>query len=218
MTGVNLAGAGLGSRWRLAAVMVMLSWFALGCRSAAPRAPMGGGLDEGPTRWLMLPDEVRQYHRLRTSREVVDFVEAFWRRRDPDPDVPGNEFAKTFYERVEAADHLYGEGGVRGCLTDRGRALLLLGPPPTLRYGQKKVPAWDPGHPGSPSAVQTHTLPLESWIYPVEELPPALQRLVREEEESIPEISLVFVADPQHAKIIEGEEFLEMAAKAAVLR
>jgi len=218
MIGVNLAGGGVGSRWRLAAVLAMLSWFGLGCRSTAPRSPMGGGLDEGPTRWLMLPDEVRQYHRLHTSREVVDFVEAFWRRRDPDPDTPGNEFAKTFYERVEAADRLYGEGGVRGSLTDRGRALLLLGPPPMLRYGQKKVPAWDPGKPGSPSAVQTHTLPLESWTYPVEELSPALQRLVREDDEAAPEISVVFVADPQHAKIIEGDEFLDMACRAAVLR
>jgi GWxTD domain-containing protein len=216
MIGVNLAGVGRASRRRLAAVLAMLSWFGLGCRSAPPRGPASGaGLDEGPTRWLMLPEEMRQYRRLRTSREVVDFVEAFWRRRDPDPDTPGNEFAKTFYERVEAADHLYGEGGVRGCLTDRGRALLLLGPPPMLRYGQKKVPAWDPGHPGSPSAVQTHTLPLESWTYPVEELPPALQRLIREEDSS-PEISLVFVADPQRAKIIEGEEYLEMAARASV--
>jgi len=218
MAGADLAGMGRTSRWRLAAVLAMLSWFALGCRSAPVRGPAtGGGFDQGPTRWLMLPEEVRQYRRLRTSREVVDFVETFWRRRDPDPDAPGNEFAKTFYDRVEAADRLYGDGGVRGSLTDRGRALLLLGPPPTLRYGQKKVPAWDPGHPGSPSAVQTHSLPLESWVYPVEELPPALQQLVREED-SDPEIRLVFVADPQHVTMIEGEEYLEMAARAAVLR
>ena len=216
MTGAPLAGGGAGSRWRLVAALAMLSWFGLGCRSAPPRGPLGGGFDEGPTRWLMMPEEIRQYRRLRTSREVVDFVEAFWRRRDPDPDTPGNEFAKAFYERVEAADRLYGEGGVRGCLTDRGRALLLLGPPPMLRYGQKKVPAWDPGHPGSPSAVQTHTLPLESWTYPVEELPPVLRQLVHEKEESAPEITLVFVADPQHSKILEGEEYLEMASRAAV--
>ncbi|HEY0513703.1 MAG TPA: GWxTD domain-containing protein [Thermoanaerobaculia bacterium] len=204
------------SRWRLAATLIVLSWLALGCRSAAPRGPASGaGLDEGPTRWLMLPDEQRQYRRLRTSREVVDFVEAFWRRRDPDPNTPGNEFAKTFYERVEAADRLYGDGGVRGSLTDRGRALILLGPPPVLRYGQKKVPAWDPGRPGSPSAVQTHTLPLESWVYPAVELAPALQQILQQEDPR-PEITLVFAADPQHTSLIEGERYLEMAARAAV--
>lgn len=215
MAGANLAGSSR-SRWRCAAALAALSWLALGCRSAAPRGPASGaGLDQGPTRWLMLPDEQRQYRRLRTSREVVDFVETFWRRRDPDPDTPGNEFAKTFYERVEAADHLYGEGGTRGSLTDRGRALILLGPPSVLRYDQKKVPAWDPGHPGSPSAVQTHTLPLESWAYPVAELPASLQQLIQEDDPR-PEIVLVFVADPQHANLIDGEKYLEMAARASV--
>ncbi|HEY4593018.1 MAG TPA: GWxTD domain-containing protein, partial [Thermoanaerobaculia bacterium] len=98
--------------WRLAAALAALSALTLGCQSAEPRRPASGaGLDEGPTRWLMLPEEEHQYRRLRTTREVVDFIEAFWRNRDPDPDKPGNEFAKTFYERVEAADHLYSEGG-----------------------------------------------------------------------------------------------------------
>jgi GWxTD domain-containing protein len=164
----------------------------------------------------MLPDEQRQFRRLRTTREAVDFIEAFWKRRDPDPHTPGNEFSKTFYERVEAADRLYSEGAARGSLTDRGRALVLLGPPPVLRYSQKKVPAWDPGSkPGSPPAVQTHTLSLESWVYPVEELPPSLQKLI-EEEEPRPEIVLVFAVDPRRTYLIEGEKFLEMAARAAV--
>jgi GWxTD domain-containing protein len=204
------------ARRGLTAALAVLSWLALGCQSAAPRrAGNAAGLDEGPTRWLMLPEEARQYRRLRNTREVVDFVEAFWRRRDPDPATPGNEFAKTFYERVEAADRLYSEGGTRGSLTDRGRALVLLGPPPTLRYGQKKVPAWEPGRAGSPSAVQTHTLPLETWVYPVAELSPALQQILQQED-PVPEVVLVFAADPQHTDLIDGERFLEMAARASV--
>jgi GWxTD domain-containing protein len=210
MAGVNHA------RWRLAAVLALVPWIAFGCRSAAPRRPAtSSGLNEGPTRWLMLPDEARQYRRLRTTREVVDFVEEFWRRRDPDPGQPGNEFAKSFYERVEAADHLYSEGGTRGCLTDRGRALVLLGPPPVLRFGQKKVPAWDPGRPGSPAAVQTQTLSLESWVYPVAELPAALRQLL-EEDGAPAEVVLVFATDSRHTYIQDGEEYLEMAARASV--
>jgi GWxTD domain-containing protein len=206
--------------WRLAAALAVLSSLLLGCRSAAPRhpAPSGAGLDEGPTRWLMLPDEERQYRRLRTTREVVDFIEEFWRRRDPEPDKPGNPFAKAFYERVEAADRLYSDEGTRGCLTNRGRAMVLLGPPPVLRYGQKKVPAWSPGHPGAPPAVQTQTLPLETWVYPVAELPPDLQQLVRDEEGPIPEIVLVFTTDPRRTELIDGEKYLKLAARAAVRR
>lgn len=210
MAGVNHA------RWRLAATLSLVSWIALGCGSTAPRRPVSGaGLDEGPTRWLMLPEEARKYRRLRTTREVVDFVEEFWRRRDPDPGQPGNEFAKTFYERVEAADHLYSEGGTRGCLTDRGRALVLLGPPPVLRYGQKKVPAWDPGHPGSPSAVQTQTLSVESWVYPLADLSPALRQLL-EEDGAPPEVVVAFATDSRHTYMVDGEDYLEMAAKASV--
>jgi GWxTD domain-containing protein len=203
---------------RLAAALVVLSSLGLGCQSAPPRrSGNGAGLDEGPTRWLMLPDEARQYRRLQNTREVVDFVEAFWRRRDPDPDKPGNEFAKTFYERVEAADNLYPEGGTRGSLTDRGRALVLLGPPPLQRYGQKKVPSWEPGHVGGAPAVQTHTIPMETWVYPVGELSPALQQILQKDD-PVPEAVLIFTAESRGTELIDGERFLEMAARAAVLR
>jgi GWxTD domain-containing protein len=204
-------------RWRFAADLLLLAGLALACRSTPVRtaSPSGVGLDEGPTRWLMLPDEQRKFRRLQTTREAVDFIETFWRRRDPDPNVPGNEFSKTFYERVEAADHLYTEGATRGSLTDRGRALILLGPPPFLRYSQKKVPAWDPGKPGAPSAVQTRTLSLESWVYPVSDLEPALRQYI-EKEDPRPEILLVFTVDPRHTYLLEGDKYLEMAARAAV--
>lgn len=203
--------------WRLAVLLAALSSLTLGCGSTVPRRPASGaGLDEGPTRWLMLPEEERQYRRLRTTREEVDFIEEFWRRRDPEPDKPGNPFAKTFYERVEAADRLYSDGGTRGSLTDRGRAMVLLGPPPVLRYGQRKVPAWNPGRPGGPPAVQTQTLSLETWIYPVAELEPALRQIVQEEEGPVQEIVLVFAADPRRTDLIDGGKYLEMAARAAV--
>jgi GWxTD domain-containing protein len=212
-----MMAAGKRAGWRLAAAMAMLSWLPLSCQSAARHPGSGAGLDEGPTRWLMLPDEARRYRKLQNAREVVDFVEAFWDRRDPDPSTPGNEFAKTFYERVEAADHLYSDGGVRGSLTARGRALVLFGPPPVMRYGQKKVPAFNPGHPGSPSDVQTQSLPLETWVYPVADLSPAFQQLLQKEG-PLPEIVLVFTTDPEHTELIDGEKFLEMAARAAVRR
>lgn len=206
--------------WRLAAALAVLPALILGCGSAEPGRPTtsAAGLDEGPTRWLMLPEEERQYRHLHTTREVVDFIEEFWRRRDPEPDKPGNPFAKAFYERVEAADHLYSEEGTRGSLTDRGRALVLLGPPPVLRYGQKKVPAWTPGRPGAPPAVQTQALPQETWVYPFAELTPVLQQFILDDEGPVPEIALVFTVDPRHTDLIDGEKYLKMAARAAVQR
>jgi GWxTD domain-containing protein len=204
--GIRLCG-------RLAA-LPLLSWLVCGCGSAPARPASTVGLSEGPTRWLMLPDEERRLRHLRTTREAVDFVEAFWRRRDPDPTTPGNEFSRLFYERVEAADRLYSDAGTRGSLTDRGRALILLGPPPVLRYSQKRVPAWDPGRPGAPPAVQTRSLSLETWVYAVADLAPSLRQIL--EQEDRPEIVLVFVVDPRRTYLIEGEEVLQMAVRAAV--
>src|SRR4028119_2384212 len=108
-------------RWLAPAALALLPWLAPACGPATVRATSSGaaGLANGPTRWLMLADELKQSQRLRTTREAVDFVESFWRRRDPDPE-PGNPFAKTFYERVEAADRLDAEAGEPGRLSHRG--------------------------------------------------------------------------------------------------
>jgi hypothetical protein len=58
---------------------------------------------------------------------------------------------------------------------------------------------------------------MESWVYPVEDLPPALQQLLQKDG-PVKEIALVFTTDPEHTDLIDGEEFLAMAARAAVQR
>lgn len=200
------------------AVLPLLSCLVLGgCLSGGDRPPSAGagGLTEGPTRWLMLPEEKHQADRLRTSREAVDFVEKFWRRRDPSPEEAGNEFSKTFYQRVEAADHLYAEGGVRGSLTDRGRALILLGPPPILRYSQRRAPTFEPGKPSARPAIQSRNLVLEIWVYPVHDLP--LVYVQHLGEDDLPEeIELTFRVGTRHTELIEGDKYLEIAAEASV--
>lgn len=204
-------------RWLAPAALALLPWLAPACAPGTVRATSSGaaGLADGPTRWLMLADELKQSQRLRTTREAVDFVESFWRRRDPDPE-PGNPFAKTFYERVEAADRLYAEGGERGSMTDRGRALILLGPPPVLRYSQKRAPAWEPGKPGNRAIVLSRNLVLEVWVYPLPELPPELAARIAEEEPETAEISLSFAVESRRTYLIEGHRYLEHAVRAAV--
>lgn len=196
----------------------LLSGLALGCRSDRPSSTGAGTLTDGPTRWLMLPEEQRATRKLRTTREAVDFIEAFWRRRDPDPGTPGNEFAKVFYQRVRAADDLYEEEGLRGSLTDRGRALILLGPPPVLRYSQKRAPAWEPGKPGTADArpgLHTRNLVLEIWVYTVKDLPPPLAGKLAEEG-APEEITLTFLVGSHHTTLSDGEKYLETACRAAV--
>lgn len=169
---------------------------------------------EGPVRWLVLPDEARRFRRLGSNAEVLAFIEEFWARRDPDPDTPGNPFVQEFFERVQEADLLYaGEGG-RGSLSDRGRAYILLGSPGVLRYTQLSAPTWDPGgRPRSP----TEQLRLEVWGYERENLPERLAARLEEQGVEFP-VEVRFLEERRSTRLLEGEDLLEKAARAAVRR
>jgi len=60
-------------------------------------------------------------------REVWD---AFWKRRDPLPATPENEFRNEFFQRVRSAAEQFSEaGGQAGWRTARGEVYIVLGPP-----------------------------------------------------------------------------------------
>lgn len=166
----------------------------------------------------MLPEEARQVRELRTGRETAEFLEAFWRRRNPDPGSAVNECARRFRERALAADRLYGENGKRGSMTDRGRALVLLGPPPLLRYGQRRIPSWEPGPSGAQPSVHSRLVAVETWIYPLADLSPPLAALLAPEPAAQDAGAvLVFLAEsPRHTRLLEGGHVLELAARALV--
>lgn len=166
----------------------------------------------GPVRWLMLPAEADELARLASDGEAAIFVREFWRRRDPDPGGDGNAARRRFEERVAAADRHYGEPGLRGSLTARGRALVLLGPPRTLRQERRPAPVWRPvGGRGRPMAVET--VPVETWEYRAGDLSPALAALVAARGETA--VTLSFSLGGR-GKLIAGERYLEWAAQAMV--
>lgn len=61
--------------------------------------------------------------------EKPQFVEEFWKRRDPDPDTQENEFKTEYFGRIDKATELFRGEGRPGWLTDRGRIFVLFGPP-----------------------------------------------------------------------------------------
>lgn len=185
----------------------------LPARAAAPpeRAAVVAWAD-GPVRWLMTDGELKRARRLRTGRDAIGFLEDFWRRRDPTPEDRANPFAEQFQRRVEDADKLYPEARVRGSMTDRGRALVMLGPPPLLRYGQQEAPAWDRGRRGGPPAATTRRITVETWIYTHPDLPAELCALLDEDTE----VKLVFVVEDKRTYLVAGGRFLDLAAKAAL--
>lgn len=170
---------------------------------------------EGPARWLVLPEEARRFRRLDSGAEALAFIEEFWRRRDPDPQTPGNPFAQQFFERVQAADLLYDGQGVRGAMTDRGRALLLFGSPSILRYTQRTAPAWEGRRARGRVSAGTERVRVEVWGYVAEDLPSSLLAAVEEAEIELP-IELTFFEEERRTRLVEGEELLELAARAAV--
>ena len=172
----------------------------------------------GPVRWLLQPAELRELKRTRSAAGAVNFVERFWARRDPEPGQPDNRFRALFSERVEAADLLYAEPGVRGSLTDRGRAMVLLGAPDELRITSRDALEWDSrGSRMRRGRVVMRVLPMEVWSYRLEALPEVLaQTLGPHAEES--RIQLSFYFDGKRTRLSRGEEILDLVSRVALAR
>jgi GWxTD domain-containing protein len=187
---------------------------AAACTASAPVADTARAWSEGPARWLLLPEEHEELRALRTSAELARFLQRFWVRRDDDPASEEIPFGAVFAERVTAADRLYVEEEVRGSLTDRGGALLLLGPPSILRTAQRKSPAWSGSKP-PPGARPTKLVTLEIWAYRPGDLSPALRELMGVEWQER-EIALTFQVGARHTRLVEGRDLLELAARALV--
>lgn len=167
-------------------------------------------------RWLLSSSEMRELRRIDQPAAATHFVSRFWARRDPEPAQPGNTFRDTFYRRVEDADLLYGEGETRGALTDRGRALILLGPPASLRVASEQSLAWSPRG-DRRTKVVVRELPVEEWIYDTRDLPVVLAQALVEMEES-GKIRLSFMTGPDRTQLAKGEQYLELASRVALAR
>ena len=77
------------------------------------------------------------------------FIEAFWKRRDPNPATLENEFKVEHFRRIDYANDVLGRETARpGWRTDRGRYYIILGEP-------REIQAYD----------RDNIVPLELWFY-----------------------------------------------------
>ena len=111
---------------------------------------------------LILTNEDRlAWNKLKTNEERDQFIQLFWRQRDPDPDTQENEYKEQFYERVAYANEHF-SSGKPGRLTDRGRIYIKFGKPDDIEShpsgGVYDRPVWE----GGGSAT---TYPFEKWFY-----------------------------------------------------
>jgi len=111
--------------------------------------------------YIITAEEKQVFLKLTNSDEKDNFIEQFWRRRDPDTRTANNEFKEEHYRRIAFVNERFGSG-IPGWKTDRGKIYIIHGPPdhidPHPSGGTYDRPSWEGGG-------QTATFPFEVWRY-----------------------------------------------------
>jgi GWxTD domain-containing protein len=111
--------------------------------------------------YIISPEERRSFLQLQTNEEREQFIEAFWQRRNPDPDSPENTFKEEHYRRIAYANEHYASG-IPGWKTDRGKIYIMWGPPDEID-SHPTGGNWD--RPMDQGGGSTTTYPYEDWRY-----------------------------------------------------
>jgi GWxTD domain-containing protein len=101
------------------------------------------------SRYLMTDSDIKLYKALQNDNARRQALEAFWKRKDLDPQTPSNEFFSEYQSRIRSADTQFGVMNLNGWKTDRGRVFCIYGPPSDI----ERFP--------NPS----ETIPYEIWKY-----------------------------------------------------
>ena len=111
--------------------------------------------------YIITDNERKAFNKLANDDEREQFIEAFWRRRDPDPDTDENEFKEEYYERIAYANEKFASG-IPGWKTDRGRIYIMFGKADSVEShpagGNYERPSYHGGG-------NTSTYPFETWFY-----------------------------------------------------
>jgi GWxTD domain-containing protein len=111
--------------------------------------------------YIITKDEKKAFNQLKTDEERENFIENFWRRRDPNPDTEENEYREEYYERIAYANEHFASG-IPGWKTDRGRTYIAWGKPDSIESHPSGGSYDRPSYEGGGS---TTTYPFEVWFY-----------------------------------------------------
>lgn len=118
--------------------------------------------------YIITPAEKEIFLSLPNEEERGKFIDNFWKKRDPNPETPENEFKIAYYRRIAFANKFFGYGSIPGWKTDRGRVFILLGPPNEIQhdylYGRGSL-----DRPGAIKEIWTY------WNLPNPNLPYSLE-------------------------------------------
>jgi GWxTD domain-containing protein len=111
--------------------------------------------------YIIAPEERRTFLRLQTNEEREQFIEAFWQRRNPDPDSLDNTYKEEHYRRIAYVNEHF-PSGIPGWKTDRGKIYIMWGPPDEID-AHPTGGNWD--RPMDQGGGSTTTYPYEDWRY-----------------------------------------------------
>jgi GWxTD domain-containing protein len=111
--------------------------------------------------WIITDEERKAFKSLTNDEERDAFIEAFWQRRNPDPDSPENTYREEHYRRIAYANEHFA-AGKPGWMTDRGMIYIKYGPADDIENhdggGIYQRPIEEGGG-------ETSTYPFEIWHY-----------------------------------------------------
>ncbi|MFZ0523710.1 MAG: GWxTD domain-containing protein [Candidatus Acidiferrales bacterium] len=111
--------------------------------------------------YIISPEERSAFLHLQTNEEREQFIEAFWQRRNPDPDSAENTFKEEHYRRIAYTNEHF-SSGIPGWKTDRGRIYIMWGPPDEI---QSHPSGGSYDRPAEEGGGETSTYPFEDWRY-----------------------------------------------------
>jgi GWxTD domain-containing protein len=111
--------------------------------------------------YIITKEEKKAFNALKTDEERENFIENFWRRRDPNPDTEENEYREEYYERIAYANENF-TSGKPGWMTDRGKIYITWGKPDGVESHPMGGSYNRPTHEGGGT---TTTYPFEVWFY-----------------------------------------------------
>ncbi|HKN74117.1 MAG TPA: GWxTD domain-containing protein [Candidatus Acidoferrum sp.] len=111
--------------------------------------------------YIITKEEHDAFLRLTTNEERENYIEEFWRRRNPDPDSPENSYREEYYRRIAYANEHF-SSGIPGWKTDRGHIYILWGPPDEID-SHPSGGTYD--RPPEQGGGTTTTYPWELWRY-----------------------------------------------------
>src|SRR5262249_52243430 len=111
--------------------------------------------------YIIQDEERRTFLRLNTNEEREQFIEAFWQRRNPDPESEDNTAREEPYRRIAFANQNFASG-IPGWRSDRGRIYIIWGAPDQREQHSQGEQYQRPAAEGGGS---TETFAYEDWTY-----------------------------------------------------